>query len=321
MKMFGKKSFKRAILFVMTALLIFTAVAPVVSAKEYPNDYGKNGNIGQRETTSSFACYELNNHSGLERHVIMYTISQDRFDVQQTPIEYQFLGTFNDEDPIYKYEFFFDMGMLQEKSDVSTLEFGDKTVHFKQYQFGIYPGFYDFYMGGSNDALVSGNDCMLIKTLSPSWDFDEHESGVGSETMVEISEKDYRVYVLIGEKDWVAEVKDDFTEWSIETERHILKEIDSINRNNAEYEDNTEIEVNVPDENLDQLLEDLKNKEVAVEEETEEPPKFEEAEKPEPVEEQKDYSGVIHFAIWAVVLFLCGAGGYVGVKKFKERYR
>lgn len=234
------------------SMAIFTMFTSVAFATEYEDKYAKNGNVGMRESEMYEALYEVNNHSGLEQHVIMHFVVQPKDNVKQNDFIYKFEGKFNSEDEWGTHEFEFDFGSPVEYGEMGTVTLNGENAYLYQAQFGIYPGYYNFYNFGHNYlAWDSASNVCLMKTLTNDFSLTAEDEN-GGEVWVEVTEiGDPRIYVLIGEKTWIEQVGSDFEEWA---QSYDVKAIENV----MDTGEQSEIKVEVPDENLDNLLENAK---------------------------------------------------------------
>lgn len=119
--------------------------------------------------------------------------------------------------------------------------------------------------------------------------------------------EDKRLYVLVGELEFLLLVEEDFENWAIETEAHYVEEAMA----NGDHE---EIEVEVPEENLENLLGDEKPEaevETTVDESTEvkepEAPVFEEVQDASTASEFAGEEAGDDSASWGIVVIVVSA--------------
>lgn len=322
-----KNVLKRAILGFMALVMILTSVTPVFAAEddtsrfektEYEDLYGKNGSIDMVEVSGFDTSYKLTNGIYLGSNVVMYLITQNLFEIDDSILSYVFEGTMNANNKYCDIGFSYDIGLVENKkiSNSPTLECGE-TVNIREYQFSIYPGFYNFYRGGMNDFLSSNGKTIIIKTLTPDFNLSQNDKYLkGKDAWVEVKQNDtVRVYVMIGTKNWYDEVTDDVVDWAMEIEKSIYNsEIKNLGTNE-------EVEVDVDE---DKLKEVLKDKEVLVEEETDSEessskPIFIESTPKEPETPAKDYGPLIKYGIIILIFIIIGVVGVNVYKKITTR--
>ena len=216
-------------------------------AKEYDDQYAKNGNIEMKTSEDYDVRYVVNNNADCPNHVVMFVVYQDDTNVKSTRFTYDFDGKFNDEEQYSTVGFTYEFGFPNEKKVVNNkVELGSKTGILCKEQFGVYPGFYNFYFYGENEILRGNGTTCLMKTCTPSFELGAKDMYDPS-LWVEISEGiDQRIYVLVGEKSWIEEVTPFFESWAKEYE---LKSIE----NSAIGTE--EIEVAVNTEKLQEIVE------------------------------------------------------------------
>lgn len=212
---------KRCLAFALGVLLAFSTPFATATclAKEYEDKYAENGKIESRIGEGYEALYEVNNHAGMSQHVIMYFLVQDKFSVDQNDFTYQFEGKFNPEDVYGTHLFEFNLGSPIEYGVLSEVTLGEENAILHQAQFGIYPGYYNFFnYGYANFTGYGGNTACKIKTLSPNFLLEESD-GEAPELWEEVEEgEDPRIYVIVGEVDWINKVASDFEAWAVEYE-------------------------------------------------------------------------------------------------------
>ncbi len=222
-----KELIKKCLISALGTLMAFsTLFSSVAYAKEYEDKYATNSKIGSRVGEGYEALYELNNHCGAEQHVIMYFVRQDKWTVEQNDFErYQFEGKFDSEETYGTHLFEFDLGMPMEYNKLDTVQLGNETGVLHQAQFGIYPGYYNFHNYGYENYVGYGsNTACSIQTLSPDFKLGEgYTEDPGIWVEVEEGAGDPRIYVLIGEVEWISEVSAYFEEWAKEYDSKIVE--------------------------------------------------------------------------------------------------
>lgn len=320
---------KRTILGLMALVMVLTSVAPVFAAEddtsrfektEYENQYGKNGKIPTTHITGYDECYKLSNEYSLHSNVVLYLFTENLYYIDSSDFVYEFCGTMNAKNEYCDMGFLFDLELLGNKKISNTKELSSgRKVNLRQYQFSIYPGFYNFYNSGNNGFWSSiNNENVILKTLTPNFNLSQEESYLnGKDAWVEIRESSTvtRVYVMLGTPEWYNTATKEVADWAMEIER-------SIYQSEIEHsESNEEVEVDVDEEKLEEAL---KDKDVEVEEETDEEelsskPIFIESTPQEPEAPTKDYSVFIKYGIIIFVLIIVGVVGVNVYKKITAR--
>ena len=319
-----KKIFKREIVcllvFVMTASLSLTTV----NAQEYPDPYSSNGKVGYKEVEDYKCEYELNNYSGYKTHINLFVIIQAKSGLPIIQWSYRFDGTFNDGNEKCDYRFAFDINVIRTSlAEKVSLSDGDDTDAYMEIKtFGIAPGFYNFYFYGKNR---SGSDQygnkFFIKTIAP--DFASHDNDTAyqnsHEPCVEITgteEINPRVYVVISEEQWYYDHETAIYDFVKNTEKSYRIDDEEWKIDHGSLE---EIDVEVPEENFDHLL-DVAQPEVTVEETAEESPHFEEITPIPTSVPVQDNSSTVKMGIIGGVIIVVVVLGMLVAKYMKKRY-
>ena len=190
---------------------------------QYENKYKTNTRIPTTHITGYDECYKLSNEYPLESNVVMYLFSEDLYYIDNSEFVYEFNGTMNAKNKYCDMGFLFDLEWLFNKSisESKTLESG-VGVNLRQYQFSIYPGFYNFYNAGNNGFWSSiNNENVILKTLTPNFDLSQEESYLnGKDAWVEIRESSTvtRIYVMLGTPEWYNTATKEVADWAMEIE-------------------------------------------------------------------------------------------------------
>lgn len=292
-------------------LLSLTSTVPVLA---YEDEYAKDGNI-QWIWNPDYAngIYTLDDGiNGTTSTLTLFLVTENVHYINQMNIVYDFVGKMNREDAP-SYEFFINVGMPANHTTLSTVQLGDMSANLKQVQVGIYPGYYNFYNYGKNYVSYAGSSNWYVITLSPNYKLNEDDEykyydTVPEDSFVEVQKgEDKRLYVLVGELEFLLLVEEDFENWAIETEAHYVEE----SMANGDHE---EIEVEVPEENLENLLGDEKPEaevETTVDESTEvkepEAPVFEEVQDASTASEFAGEEAGDGSASWGIVVIVVSA--------------
>lgn len=297
------------------ALVIGLLGANTSYAKEYDDQYAKNGSIEMKTSEDYDVRYVVNNNAGCPNHVVMFVVYQDDTNVKSTRFSYDFDGKFNDEEQYSTVGFTYEFGFPNEKKVVnSNVELGSNTGILCKEQFGVYPGFYNFYFYGENEILRGNGTTCLMKTCTPSFELSTKDM-YDSSLWVEIPEGiDQRIYVLVGEKTWIEEVTPFFESWAKEYEYKSIE-------NSAIGTE--EIAVTVETEKLQEIIE---NKEAPEVEEVKDDgfsfPTIDESDvkKEETKESTFDFRKIVPIVIVGVfVVVIIGIAIFI-VKKRNKRY-
>lgn len=326
--MFKKNVAKRIVFCLMAFAMLTTSVIPAFATEnnsnkneesdisrfektEYENQYGKNGQIDMINVPGYDESYELTNEIYLGSNVVMYLITQNLFEIDDSSFKYDFEGTMNAKNEYCDMGFSFDIGLLENKRISSTEEFkcGEKA-NIRSYQFSVYPGFYNFYNEGMNGFWSSNNEVVVMRTLTPDFNLSEKDSYLtGKDAWVEVKPNDTaRIYVMIGTKEWYDKATKDVVAFAMDIEKSVY------NSEIENAESNEEVEVNVDEEKLTEIIED---KEVVVETEEVTNPNFESA-KPQEVVEQKEEPNIIKYVIIVFVILVISVIGYNVYKKITK---
>lgn len=312
----NEKKMHLAFLTVMAALLLFAANASTALA--YEDKYSKNGDIHRIETGEfPDGFYTLNGRmNGTTSTLTLFLVTQDVHYINMLDIYmYEFRGKLNREDKP-SYGFKIEIGMPINYTTSSTIELGGQKAGIKQVQVGIYPGYYNFYNYGQNFVSYAGSSDWLVMTLGPNYKLIEEDAywyydTVPEDSFIEVEEgENQRVYVIVGEEEFVVAAMEDFEDWAVESEaRYVKEEVVS-----GSHE---EIEVDVPEENLDNLLASVAPDVEEPEVKKTEAPASTEAKKPA---EEKDGAAsqstvIIIFIIAAAAVVVL----FVGVKVLKKK--
>lgn len=307
---------------ILAAIMAFSMVfASAITAFAYEDNYGKNGNILWRESLEyPEGIYTLNNKmNGTTSNLVMFLVTEDVYYIDQMDIDYRFSGKMNREDaPNFGFEI--RVGMPANYTTSSTVELGGIASNVKQVQVGIYPGYYNFYNYGNNYASYANKDPFYAVTLSPNYYLIEDDAyksfeDAPEDTFVEIQDgQDKRIYVLVGELEFLKLAAEDFENWAIETETKYMQEA-------MAGGEGVEIEVEVPEENLENLLESVQPS-VEVEMEEEAPPTvvFEEITPQPEVEEDGGNIFVVVSIVCVVLAILCFSLGLACHKLKGDKY-
>lgn len=216
---------KKCMMFALGCLLSFSSLfSTVVYAKEYEDQYKNNSKIESRYSEDYEVMYTVNNHAGMDQHVVLTFVAQDHFQIAQNDFIYKFDAKFNSEEEYSTYGFEFDLGSPIEYGELDHVKLGDEDAIVYKAQFGIYPGFYNFYHYSYN-YLGRGSSVCFIKTLSPNGLLKE-ENPYASEMWVEVEEGvDPRIYAIIGEKEWIEKVESDFENWAKDYEAKVVENL------------------------------------------------------------------------------------------------
>lgn len=324
-----KNVLKRAILGFMALVMILTSVAPVFAAEddtskfektEYENQYGKNGKIPTVEMIGYDESYRLSNEYPLHSNVALYLFTEDLSHIDSSEYVYKFCGTMNSKNEYCDIGFSFDLELLQNKKITDTKELSSGyNVNLRQYQFSIYPGFYNFYHEGINGLWSNiNNETVILKTLTPNFNLSQAENYLtGKDAWVEVRESSTvtRIYVMLGTPEWYDTATKEVADWAMEIER-------SIYQSDIEHsESKEEVEVDVDEDKLEEVL---KDKEVLVEEETDSKesssnPIFIESTPEEPETPAKDYGDLIKYGIIILIVIIIGVVGVNIYKKITTR--
>lgn len=189
---------------------------------EYENQYKNNKKIKTINIPGYNESYELTNNIYLGSNVVMYLITQNLFEIDYSIFYYDFDGTMNAKNEYCDMGFSFNIGLVENKEISSTEELscGEK-VNVRDYQFSINPGFYNFYNGGMNDFWSNNGTAVIMKTLTPDFNFSQEDNYIrGKDAWVEVKPNDtVRIYVMLGTKDWYNKVTQDIIDLAMEIER------------------------------------------------------------------------------------------------------
>lgn len=276
-----RKVFAAALLAVVLAA---TSVAPTFA---YEDGYAEDGDIQWRFSEDYYhGVYTL--PTGINKTtstLTLFIVTEDAWFIDDWSILYEFWGKMNLEDNDFcdYYGFEVNVGLPVNHSVTSTIDLGYLRGNVRQMQVGIYPGYYNFYNYGYNAVNRANSSQWRAITLGPNWRINEdmdykHYDTLPEDAFVEVQEgENKRVYVLVGEVDFIESAQEDFENWAIETEAHYIEEAAA----NGNHE---ETEVEVPEESPENLLQSAAP-EVEVEGEVKEP-EVKEPEAPVPTEVQ-----------------------------------
>lgn len=244
--------------FVVALLALVLAITSVTPVLAYEDKYASNGDIDWRWAEDyRQGIYTLNGGiNGTTSTLTMFLVTQNVHFIDQWSILYSFPGKMNREDPV-DFGFEVDVRMPANYTPLSTMEIGGTSANIIQVQVGIYPGYYNFYNYGYNDVNRANSSPFKAITLGPNYQlFEEDEyknyDTAPEDTFIEIQEgENKRVYVLVGELDFLIAAQEEFENWAIEAEAHYVEE-------STENGFQEEIDVDVPEENLENLLESAK---------------------------------------------------------------
>lgn len=188
---------------------------------EYKNKYKDNEKIKVLNIPGYDESYELTNEIKLESNVVMYLITQNLFEIDDSIFNYDFEGTMNAKNEYCDMGFSFDIGLVENKSISSAeeLKCGEK-VNIRNYQFSINSGFYNFYNEGMNGFWSSNNEVVVMCTLTPDFNLSEEDNYLrGKDAWVEVKPNDTaRIYVMIGTKEWYDKVTPEITDLAMKME-------------------------------------------------------------------------------------------------------
>lgn len=293
----------------------FVSLTSMVPVFAYEDEYAKNGDITWRWAEDyREGIYTLDDRmNSTTSDLVLFFVTENAHYINNWSIRYEFAGKMNREDePNYGFEI--NVGIPANYTTSSTVELGGITANIKQVQAGIYPGYYNFYNFGYNCVSRSSSTPWYVITLGPNYKmFEDDEYRVNGyqkipeDSFIEVQKGEVkRLYVLVGELDFVLAAEEDFENWAIETEAQYVEE----SMVNGDHE---EIEVDVPEENLENLLESAKP-DVEVEVEVKEPEStvFEEAKEPA-VEDDSLLQSKEFKAVAYVIVLVLGmlVGAYV----------
>lgn len=256
---------KKRKVFAATLLAVVLATTFVTPTFAYEDGYAEDGDIQWRFAEDYYhGIYTLDNSmNGTTSTLTLFLVTEDAWFINDWSITYEFEGKMNLEEEYPEYGFNINVGLVSNHSVTSTVELGDIDGNVRQMQVGIYPGYYNFYNYGYNAVNRANSSKWYTKTLGPNYRlFEDEEYGsystVPDDAFVEVQEgENKRLYVLVGEIDFLKSAQEAFEDWAIETEAHYVEEAA-----NGSHE---EIEMEVPGENLEELLESAQP-EVEVEE-------------------------------------------------------
>ena len=260
-----KKVFAAALLVVVLA----ATFAPPTFA--YENEYAEDGDIQWRFAEDYYnGIYTLDNSmNGTTNDLTLFLVTEDAFFINEWDITYRFEGKMNLDEEYPDYGFEVHVGMPLNHTATSSLELGGMPASVRQVQVGIYPGYYNFYNYGENasSSSMSGGR-WYVKTLSPNYklveggEYDDYSTNPPGDIFVEVQEgENKRVYVIVGEREFIDAAQEDFEDWAVETEAHYVAE-------GMASGERQEVEVEVPEENLENLLESAQPEVEEVEEPT-----------------------------------------------------
>ena len=315
-----KISFTRAVLGGLAALLV--VMTPTFPSLAYEDRYSGNGDIQWRFAEDYYSgIFTLDNSmNGTTNDLTLFLVTEDAFFINEWDITYRFDGKMSLEEEYPDYGFEVHVGMPLNHTATSSLELGGLPASVRQVQVGVYPGYYNFYNYGENASSSSTSGSRwYVKTLSPNYNLKEEGNEYNSysinppnDIFVEVQEgENKRVYAIVGEREFIDAAQEDFEDWAVETEAHYVAE-------GMASGERQEVEVEVPEENLEGLLESAAP-EVEVEEEISEPETLvsEEVKEPEPVEQKKSssfglvlgFALALAFAICAIAIIRHKSGG------------
>lgn len=277
-----KKTFLISISAALAA--IFVSLTSVVPVFAYEDEYAKDGDITWRWAEDyREGIYTLDDRmNSTTSDLVLFLVTENAHYINNWNIRYEFAGKMNREDePDYGFEI--NVGIPANYTTSSTVELGGITANIKQVQAGIYPGYYNFYNFGYNCVSRSSSAPWYVITLGPNYKlFEDDEYRVNGyqkipeDSFIEVQKGEVkRLYVLVGELDFVLAAQEDFENWAIETEAQYVEE----SMMNGDHE---EIEGDMPEENLENTLENEKSEEVETEVREPETPVLTEAKEPDP---------------------------------------
>lgn len=289
-------------------LVVIIAATSVFPALAYEDQYSGNGDIQWRFAEDYMkGIFTLDNRiNGTTNDLTLFLVTEDAFYINEWDITYRFEGKMNLDEEYPDYGFDINVGMPLNHTATSSIELGGLPASVRQVQVGIYPGYYNFYNYGYNTKSSSmSGDKWYVKTLGPHYTLDEpeeyHRSAdaweyrpLPDDAFVEVQEgESMRVYVIVGEQEFIERAQEDFENWAVETEAHYIEEA-------AVAGSHEEIEVEVPEENLEEVLSSAQP-EATVEEVAEMPtpaPVFEET---TALAEESSAKSSFHWGIVAIV--------------------
>lgn len=260
---------KKRKVFAAALLAVVLAATFVTPTFAYEDGYAEDGDIQWRFAEDYYhGIYTL--PTGISKTtstLTLFLVTEDAWFIRDWSITYEFEGKMNLDEEYPGYGFNIDVGLVSNHSVTSTVELGDIDGNVRQMQVGIYPGYYNFYNYGYNAVNRENTNKWYAITLGPNWRVYEDQEyknygTVPDDAFVEVQEgENKRVYVLVGEEPFIETVHEAFEDWAIETEAHYVEE----SMVNGDHE---EIEVEVPEENLEYLFESAQVEVGEVEEST-----------------------------------------------------
>lgn len=323
----GKKFLKRGWLSLFACLFVFLFATPMVHAEEttpedlskfsqtvYEDLYAKDGNMKSYGMLGPSASYWVDNQYALGQNVQLVLICEKDPFLPSSYFKYEFTGTMDVNKQYCDLGFCFDFGLLGNKKVSSEVELKNGSkVDIREYQFAIYPGYYNFCNEGmeTNDMKIGATNAILIKTFSPNFN---KFTGVGRDTYpksfrTEVTpKKSVRVYAVCGSPAWIEANESDIAAWAIQTEK-------DISENMAGREATQDAETVEVTPNTDKVVDEIKDSKVQVEEKTKVQEKFKDK------KEVKESPSYLPQILKIVILFTMIVVGIFFGKKFYRNYK
>lgn len=254
---------KKRKVFAAALLAVVLAATFVTPTFAYEDQYSGNGDIQWRFAEDYMkGIFTLDNSmNGTTSDITLFLVTEDAFYIREWDITYRFEGKMNLDEEYVDYGFEVHVGMPLNHTATSSVELGGLPASVRQVQVGAYPGYYNFYNYGYNaESSSMSGDKWYVKTLGPHYTLSESEEyqsnpnpweyrPLPDDAFVEVQEgENKRVYAIVGEWEFIKAAQEDFENWAIETEAHYVEEA-------AVSGSHEEIEVEVPEENPESLLE------------------------------------------------------------------
>lgn len=207
----------------------------------------------------------LTNKYSFGQNVRLFLICEPDPFLTNSEFRYEFMGTMDVNNRYCDIGFSFDFGLLGNKSVTSEVELkGGTKMNVREYQFAVYPGYYDFFNNSFNEMKIGPDKAMLIQTLTPTFDFGENISPSSRLLRVEVKPKQsVRVYAVLGSPEWKDANEADIEAWAMQIEKET-----------SENMANRTAEAVAVTPNNDNVISEIKKNEVKVDEVTKESDKF-----------------------------------------------
>lgn len=193
----------------------------------YEDLYAKDGNMKSYGMLGPSASYWVDNQYALGQNVQLILICEKDPFLPSSYFKYEFSGTMDVNKQYCDLGFCFDFGLLGNKKVSSEVELKNGSkVDIREYQFAIYPGYYNFCNEGmeTNDMKIGATNAIVIKTFSPNF---SKFTGDGNNTYPKsfrtevMPKKSVRVYAVCGSPAWREANETDIAAWAIQTEKDI----------------------------------------------------------------------------------------------------